>query len=247
MFLLSSVIVLSLSPNRVLLSLSGMSCNVLPQSEFHQLSPLRSCGPLWKCSSVNFEKQKFVKCQEVQIHIVNYEKKFVKRQEEERRSVNHKREKPVEKKREGQVVNRRVNLKDLVPKFDAKNADLICFLKFSRGKPKKEKVSDDRWVSQLISLLPVESTELVAKEPPERRDDYSHIKKLLLNRFQLTPVALRDRFESHQRKPGTLWSDLVFDLRSYLENWLAGMGIVDLCEWVERIISDQTIKKESPH
>ncbi|GFS80593.1 uncharacterized protein TNCV_3870181 [Trichonephila clavipes] len=126
---------------------------------------------------------------------------------------------------EGQGVNTRVNLKDLVPKFDAKNADINLF--FER-QAKKEKVSDDRWVSQLIPLLPVESTELIAKELPEKGDDYPHIKKLILNIFQLTPVALRDRFESHQRRPGTLWSDLVFDLRSYLENWLAGMEIKDL-------------------
>ncbi|GFR11628.1 uncharacterized protein TNCT_126861 [Trichonephila clavata] len=126
------------------------------------------------------------------------------------------------------MVNRRVNLKDLVHKFDAKNADINLFFEIFERQAKKEKVAEDRWVSQLIPLLPVESTELVAKEPPERGDDYPHIKKLLLNRFQLTPVVLRDRFESHQRRSGTLWSDLVFDLRSYLENWLAGMEIEDL-------------------
>ncbi|GFQ80024.1 retrovirus-related Pol polyprotein from transposon 17.6, partial [Trichonephila clavata] len=102
------------------------------------------------------------------------------------------------------MVNRRINLKDLVPKFDAKNADIILFCEIFERQAKKEKVAEDRWVSQLIPLLPVESTELVAKEPPERGDDYPHIKKLLLNRFQLTPVALRDRFESHQRRSGTL-------------------------------------------
>ncbi|GFQ95196.1 uncharacterized protein TNCT_626001 [Trichonephila clavata] len=126
------------------------------------------------------------------------------------------------------MVNRRVNLKDLVPKFDDKNADINLFFEIFERQAKEEKVAEDRWVSQLIPLLPVESTELVAKEPPERGDDYPHIKKLLLNRFQLTPIALRDRFESHQRRSGTLWSDLVFDLRSYLENWLAGMEIEDL-------------------
>ncbi|GFT34236.1 uncharacterized protein NPIL_191461, partial [Nephila pilipes] len=72
----------------------------------------------------------------------------------------------------------------------------------------------------------MEIVELVVKEPPEMGDNYPHIKNLLLHRFQLTPVALRDRFESHQRRPGTLWSDLVFDLRSYLDNWLAGMKTV---------------------
>ncbi|GFW79068.1 uncharacterized protein TNCV_215001 [Trichonephila clavipes] len=146
---------------------------------------------------------------------------------------------------EGQGVNRRVYLKDLVPKFDAKNAGINLFFEIFERQDKKEKVSDDRWVSQLIPLLPVESTELIAKEPAEKGDDYPHIKKLILNRFQLTPVALRDRFESHQRRPGTLWSDLVFDLRSYLENWLAGMEIKDLKELKELLVTEQ-LKKEPP-
>ncbi|GFW48655.1 uncharacterized protein TNCV_4242361 [Trichonephila clavipes] len=59
----------------------------------------------------------------------------------------------------------------------------------------KEKVAEDRWVSQLIPLLPIEIAEIVAKEPLEKSDDYPHIKNLLLARFQLTPIALRDRFE----------------------------------------------------
>ncbi|GFX17220.1 uncharacterized protein TNCV_2857431 [Trichonephila clavipes] len=146
---------------------------------------------------------------------------------------------------EGQGVNRRVNLKDLVPKFDAKKADINLFFEIFERQAKKEKVSDDRWVSQLIPLLPVASTELIAKEPPEKGDDYPHIKKLILNRFQLTPVALKDRFESHQRRPGTLWSDLVFELRSYLENWLTGMEIKDLRELKELLVTEQ-LKKEPP-
>ncbi|GFQ86368.1 uncharacterized protein TNCT_519961 [Trichonephila clavata] len=80
---------------------------------------------------------------------------------------------------EGQVVNRRINLKDLVPKFDSKNADINLFFEIFERQAKKEKVAEDRWVSQLIPLLPVESTELVAKEPPERGDDYPHIKNYL--------------------------------------------------------------------
>ncbi|GFX70618.1 uncharacterized protein TNCV_875921 [Trichonephila clavipes] len=112
---------------------------------------------------------------------------------------------------EGQGVNRRVNLRDLVPKFDAKNAEINLFFEiFERQAKKKEKVAEDRWVSQLIPLLPMEIAEIVAKEPLEKSDDYPHIKNLLLARFQLTPIALRDRFESHQRRPGAMWADLVY-------------------------------------
>ncbi|GFT58085.1 retrovirus-related Pol polyprotein from transposon 412 [Trichonephila clavipes] len=126
---------------------------------------------------------------------------------------------------EGQGVNRRVNLRDLVPKFDSKNAGINLFFEIFERQAKKEKVAEDRWVSQLIPLLPIEIAEIVAKEPLEKSDDYPHIKNLLLARFQLTPIALRDRFESHQRRPGAMWADLVFELRSYLDNWLAGMKV----------------------
>ncbi|GFT57487.1 retrovirus-related Pol polyprotein from transposon 412, partial [Nephila pilipes] len=145
----------------------------------------------------------------------------------------------------GQGVNRRVNLKDLVPKFDPKNADINLFFEIFERQAKKEKVAEERWVSQLIPLLPMEIVELVVKEPPEMGDNYPHIKNLLLHRFQLTPVALRDRFESHQRRPGTLWSDLVFDLRSYQDNWLAGMKVNDFVGLKELMLTEQ-LKKRAP-
>ncbi|GFV35395.1 uncharacterized protein TNCV_3204271 [Trichonephila clavipes] len=145
---------------------------------------------------------------------------------------------------EGQGVNRRVNLKDLVPKFDAKNADINLFFEIFERQAIKEKVAEDRWVSQLIPLLPIEIAEIVAKEPLEKSDDYPHIKNLLLARFQLTPIALRDRFESHQRRPGAMWADLVFELRSYLDNWLAGMKVGDFAALKELLVTEQIKKKE---
>ncbi|GFY29319.1 retrovirus-related Pol polyprotein from transposon 297 [Trichonephila clavipes] len=108
----------------------------------------------------------------------------------------------------------------------------------------KEKVAEDRWVSQLIPLLPIEIAEIVAKEPLEKSDDYPHIKNLLLARFQLTPIALRDRFESHQRRPGAMWADLVFELRSYLDNWLAGMKVGDFAALKELLVTEQIKKKK---
>ncbi|GFW85332.1 uncharacterized protein TNCV_3250691 [Trichonephila clavipes] len=145
---------------------------------------------------------------------------------------------------EEQGVNRRVNLKDLVPKFDAKDADINLFFEIFERQAIKEKVAEDRWVSQLIPLLPIEIAEIVAKEPLEKSDDYPHIKNLLLARFQLTPIALSDRFESHQRRPGAMWADLVFELRSYLDNWLAGMKMGDFAALKELLVTEQ-IKKST--
>ncbi|GFW92935.1 uncharacterized protein TNCV_3495681 [Trichonephila clavipes] len=144
---------------------------------------------------------------------------------------------------EGQGVNRRVNLRDLVPKFDAKNADINSFFEIFERQAKREKVAEDRWVSQIIPLLLIEIAEIVAKEPLEKSDDYPHIKNLLLARFQLIPIALRDRFESHQRRPGAMWADLEFEIRSYLDNWLAGMKVGGFAALKELLVTEQ-IKKE---
>ncbi|GFQ84224.1 uncharacterized protein TNCT_31871 [Trichonephila clavata] len=91
----------------------------------------------------------------------------------------------------------------------------------------------------------MEIAEIVVKEPPEIGDDYPHIKNLLLARFQLTPVALRDKFESHQRRPGAMWADLVFELRSYLDNWLVGMR-VDSFDALKELLVTEQIKKRAP-
>ncbi|GFW43858.1 uncharacterized protein TNCV_2854911 [Trichonephila clavipes] len=92
---------------------------------------------------------------------------------------------------EGQGVNRRVNLRDLVPKFDVKNADINLYFEIFERQAKKEKLAENIWISQFISLLPMEITEIVAKEPLEKSDNYAHIKNLLLAWFQLTPIALQ--------------------------------------------------------
>ncbi|GFT05813.1 uncharacterized protein TNCV_3925961 [Trichonephila clavipes] len=132
----------------------------------------------------------------------------------------------------------RLRLSNATETVSVSSADLE-----GQGQAIKEKVAEDRWVSQLIPLLPIEIAEIVAKEPLEKSDDYPHIKNLLLARFQLTPIALRDRFESHQRRPGAMWADLVFELRSYLDNWLAGMKVGDFAALKELLVTEQ-IKKE---
>ncbi|GFT04022.1 uncharacterized protein TNCV_2959931 [Trichonephila clavipes] len=128
--------------------------------------------------------------------------------------------------------------------FPEKDKEEVSSVFTCNVKAIKEKVAEDIWVSQLIPLLPIEIAEIVAKEPLEKSDDYPHIKNLLLARFQLTPIALRDRFESHQRRPGAMWADLVFELRSYLDNWLAGMKVGDFAALKELLVTEQ-IKKKS--
>ncbi|GFV95597.1 uncharacterized protein TNCV_4575981 [Trichonephila clavipes] len=73
---------------------------------------------------------------------------------------------------EGQGVNRRVNLKDLVPKFDAKNADINLFFEIFERQAKKENVAEDRWVSQLIPFTSDRNCGDSSERTFEKSDDY---------------------------------------------------------------------------
>ncbi|GFT43389.1 hypothetical protein TNCV_4775181 [Trichonephila clavipes] len=42
-----------------------------------------------------------------------------------------------------------------------------------------------------------------------------------------------------------MWADLVFELRSYLDNWLAGMKVDDIAALEELLVTEQ-IKKRAP-
>lgn len=68
-------------------------------------------------------------------------------------------------------------------------------------------------------MLPTDIEEIILKETVDKGGDYQHM-KTLLRRFSLWVGALRSKFEEQLIKSGNLWSNLVYDLRSYLENWL---------------------------
>ncbi|GFR01908.1 hypothetical protein TNCT_238431 [Trichonephila clavata] len=71
-----------------------------------------------------------------------------------------------------------------VPATSAKNK-CLSVLSFSSTsfevRKKKMWLRIDGFLSQLIPLLPMEISEIVVKEPPERGDNYPHIKKSALS------------------------------------------------------------------
>ena len=55
--------------------------------------------------------------------------------------------------------------------------------------------------------------------------------------------ALRDKFENHSRKPDTLWSDLVYELRGYLNDWLDSVEVTEFDSVKELILTEQVKKR----
>ncbi|GFX72335.1 retrovirus-related Pol polyprotein from transposon opus [Trichonephila clavipes] len=113
------------------------------------------------------------------------------------------------------------------------------------AKAKRVGIEKRHWVSALLALMPSEINQLMAREAEEKFDDYDYIKDLLLKRFKLSAEIFRQKFVKHQRNPAQSWRDFVFEITSYFEEWLGGLGVNDFEGLKNLMITDQ-LKRRVP-
>ncbi|GFS53153.1 retrovirus-related Pol polyprotein from transposon opus [Trichonephila inaurata madagascariensis] len=101
------------------------------------------------------------------------------------------------------------------------------------------------WISALLALMSSEINQLMARESEEKFDDYDYIKGLLLKCFKLSAEIFRQKFVKHQRNPAQSWRDFVFEITSYFEEWLGGLGVNDFEGLKNLMITDQ-LKRRVP-
>ncbi|GBM83803.1 hypothetical protein AVEN_134510-1 [Araneus ventricosus] len=107
-------------------------------------------------------------------------------------------------------------------------------------------IEETEWVNHPLGLLPVKLAEQIIKLPGDKITDYDFVKAKLLERFKLNSETLRTKFMNFQRPQGTLWKDLIFDLRTYLDGWLGTLEVKDFEGLKDLMITDQFERRASP-
>ncbi|GBO23257.1 hypothetical protein AVEN_53556-1 [Araneus ventricosus] len=141
--------------------------------------------------------------------------------------------------------NRR-EIKHLMQKFDSQNTDISLYLTLFERQARAAGIEEEEWVSQLISLLPLDLAQIIIKEPEEQMREYTNVKKELLDRLKMKPEAFRIKFTQHQRKQGALWKELVLELQNYFDGWIEGLNVKDFKGLKELMIADQ-LKRRVPN
>ncbi|GFT80808.1 CCHC-type domain-containing protein [Trichonephila clavipes] len=104
-------------------------------------------------------------------------------------------------------------------RFDSENlsllktrvdGDIVLFLTLFKRQAKRIGVEKTNWVSALSARMPPDITQLIAREPEDKFDNYDYIKGVLLKRFKMSPETFRQKFMKHQRIPARSWRDFVF-------------------------------------
>ncbi|GBN02871.1 hypothetical protein AVEN_153227-1, partial [Araneus ventricosus] len=73
--------------------------------------------------------------------------------------------------------NRR-EIKHLMQKFDSQNNDISLYLTLFERQARAAGIEEEEWVSQLISLLPLDLAQIIIKEPEEQMREYTNVKKV---------------------------------------------------------------------
>lgn len=138
-----------------------------------------------------------------------------------------------------------IDFRNLMQKFDVKESEISSFLILFERQAKRVGLEEGDYVFHLLGLLPLEITQLIARESEEEASNYAFVKKLLLKRFKLSPEKFRQKFVSHVKDSKSTWSDYVFEIRNFFNEWLSGLKVNDLDSLKELIITDQ-LKKRVP-
>ncbi|GBM25387.1 Pro-Pol polyprotein [Araneus ventricosus] len=96
--------------------------------------------------------------------------------------------------------NLRIEMSKAMPKFDAKESDIVLYMSLFERQAKRLKIDPSDWVSCLIPLMPTEIVELVARVP-EEFFNFEYVKGILMKKFKLNAEGFRQKFVQHQRTP----------------------------------------------
>ncbi|KAG0426450.1 hypothetical protein HPB47_026425 [Ixodes persulcatus] len=78
----------------------------------------------------------------------------------------------------------------------------------------------ETWPQRLLTLLPCEAAEVVARLSAGDADDYDKVKSSLLKRYRLSAEAFRQRFRNASKKSSEAYSEFAYGLKTNLIEWL---------------------------
>lgn len=125
---------------------------------------------------------------------------------------------------QGVVVAGRQNLCDLsklMQPFKVRQDVGLFLVNFERT-CEKAKLDRSTWARNLLSLLPCEAADVIARLPVEDADNYDKVKDSLLKRFRLSSDAFRQRFRNLTKKQGSTYSEFAYELKVNLVEWMKG-------------------------
>ncbi|GFU28482.1 SCAN box domain-containing protein [Trichonephila clavipes] len=95
------------------------------------------------------------------------------------------------------------------------------------------------WVAYLLAVLPVELSNMLAREPTERANNYDFVKDLILKRYRLNSEKVKQCFYRHRKSAEKSWRNYAHELNSYFTEWIAELQVKTFEQLKDLLITEQ--------
>ncbi|GBN82129.1 hypothetical protein AVEN_192972-1 [Araneus ventricosus] len=141
--------------------------------------------------------------------------------------------------------NSRFEMSKAMPKFDAKEGDIVLCMSLFERQAKRLKIDPSDWVSCLILLMPTEIVKLIVRVSEEEFFNFEYIKGILMKKFNLNAEGFRQKFVQQQRTSEKSRKDFVYEVTNYFQGWINDLNITYFDGSKKLFITDQ-VKKRVP-
>ncbi|GFY18265.1 SCAN box domain-containing protein [Trichonephila clavipes] len=118
-------------------------------------------------------------------------------------------------------IGPKIQLTQITTKFHEKHDEISLYLINFERKAELAQVPKKNWMANLLEVLPAEISNILAREPTERANNYDFVKYLKLKRYRLNSEKLKQRFYRHQKSAENAWRNYAHELNSYFTEWIA--------------------------
>ncbi|GFW35238.1 SCAN box domain-containing protein [Trichonephila clavipes] len=139
----------------------------------------------------------------------------------------------------------KIQLTQITTKFDEKHEEISLYLINFERKAELAQVPKKDWVAYLLAVLPAELSNMLAREPTERANNYDFVKDLILKRYRLNSEKLKQCFYRHQKSAEKSWRNYAHELNSYFTEWIAELQKLDEYESIKQSFRREIPKKNS--
>ena len=133
----------------------------------------------------------------------------------------------------------KIQLTQIMPKFEEKRDEMGLYLINFERKAEMAQVPKKDWTAYLLSALPAEVSNMLAREAPENANDYDYVKILLMKRYKMNSEKLKQCFYRHQKSPEKNWRNYYHELRSYFTEWIEEMKVETFVQLRDLIVAEQ--------
>nr|XP_042910100.1 trichohyalin-like [Parasteatoda tepidariorum] len=112
-------------------------------------------------------------------------------------------------------TNHKIQILQITPKFNEGKDEMSLYLINFERRAEIAQIPKDEWVPYLLSVVPPDISNMLARESPNDANNYDFVKELILKQYKLNAEELKQNFYRHFKSPEKSWRNFAQELNCY--------------------------------